>query len=135
MELGFNIAWVVVALALSLGWLRSTPDKSVHHRSLFALMLLLMLLFPVISITDDIHQDYFNVTGEEVRYKDDLQHRLEVARLHWDAAFLPVIAPPTIGATPLVPLNFERYEWSHHAPTSQPAFPPNLFDLPPPQLS
>src|SRR5436305_1197484 len=51
MELGFNIAWVVVALVLSLGWLRSTPDKSVH-RSLFALMLLLMLLFPVISITE-----------------------------------------------------------------------------------
>jgi hypothetical protein len=134
MELGFNIAWVVVALVLSLGWLRSTPDKSVH-RSLFALMLLLMLLFPVISITDDIHQDYFNVTGEEVRYKEDLQQRLDLARQHWDAASLPVIVPPTLIGLPLATLTLERIEWINHSPISQPGFPPTLFDLPPPQLS
>jgi hypothetical protein len=134
MELGFNIAWVVVALALSLGWLRSAPDKSAH-RSLFALMLLLMLLFPVISITDDVHQDYFNVTGEEVRYKEDLQQRLDLARQHWDAASLPVIVPPTVAIAPLVSLTFERIESANHSPIVQPGFIPTVFDLPPPQLS
>ncbi|MFL6299882.1 MAG: hypothetical protein ACJ71N_04665 [Terriglobales bacterium] len=134
MELGFNIAWLVVALVLSLGWLRGTPDKSAQ-RSLFALMLLLMLLFPVISITDDIHHDYFNVTGEEVRYKEDLQQRLDFARQHWDAASLPVTVPPRLSGVPLATLTFERVEWEHHSPLTHSGFPPTVFDLPPPQLS
>ena len=134
MELGFNIAWLILALALRVGWVRNTREER-FPRSLLAHMLLVMLLFPVISITDDIHQDYFNVTGEEVRYKEDLQQRLDFARQHWDAASLPVIVPPTVTATPLVTLSFERAEWAHHSPITQAGFPPTLFDLPPPQLS
>ena len=134
MELGFNIAWLILALALSVGWVRNTSDER-FPRSLLALMLLVMLLFPVISITDDIHQDYFNVTGEEVRYKEDLQQRLDLARQHWDAASLPVIVPPTVSASPLVTLSFQRVELAHHAAFTQPGFPPTVFDLPPPQRS
>jgi len=134
MELGFNIAWMVLALALSVGWVRNSSEER-FPRSLLALMLLVMLLFPVISITDDIHQDYFNVTGEEVRYKEDLQQRLDLARQHWDAASSPVIVPPTFAASPLVSLTFERTEWVHHSPVTEPGFPPTLFDLPPPQIS
>src|SRR3954452_374671 len=134
MELGFNIAWLILALTLSVGWVRNSSEER-FPRSLLALMLLVMLLFPVISITDDIHQDYFNVTGEEVRYKEDLQHRLDLARQHWDAASLPVIVPPTVSAIPIVALSFERAELAHHSPITQPGFPPTVFDLPPPQLS
>src|SRR3954469_708959 len=134
MELGFKIAWLILALALSVGWVRNTREER-FPRSLLALMLLVMLLFPVISISDDIHQDYFNVTGEEVRYKEDLQQRLDFARQHWDAASLPVIVPPTVSASPLVSVTFERTEWAHHSPVTEPGFPPTLFDLPPPQLS
>jgi len=134
MELGFNIAWLVLALALSVGWVRHTPEER-FPRSLLALMLLVMLLFPVISITDDINKDYFNVTGEEVRYKEDLQQRLDLARQHWDAASLPVIVLPTVSASPIVTLSFERAESAHYSPIIQPGFPPTVFDLPPPQLS
>jgi hypothetical protein len=134
MELGFNIAWLILALALSVGWVRNTREER-FPRSLLALMLLVMLLFPVISITDDIHQDYFNVTGEEVRYKEDLQQRLDLARQHWDAASLPVIVPPTVSASPLVSVIYERTDWVQHSPIAQPGFPPTVFDLPPPQLS
>jgi hypothetical protein len=134
MELGFNIAWLILALALSVGWVRNTREER-FPRSLLALMLLVMLLFPVISITDDIHQDYFNVTGEEVRYKEDLQQRLDLARQHWDAASLPVIVPPTVAIAPLVSLTFERIESANHSPIVQPGFIPTVFDLPPPQLS
>jgi len=133
MELGFNIAWLVVALALSLGWMRSTSEKR-FHRSLFALMLLVMLLFPVISITDDIHQDYFSLSGEEVRYKDDLQHRLDAARHHQDAASLPVILPPELPAVALVNLKLERTVRAHHRPVTEIGFPPTVGDLPPPRL-
>src|SRR3954464_11310819 len=128
MELGFNIAWMVLALALSVGWVRNSSEER-FPRSLLALMLLVMLLFPVISITDDMHQDCFNVTGEEVRYKEDLQHRLDLARQHWDAASLPVIVPPTVTtASPLVNVIFERTEWAHHSPIAQVGFPPTVFD-------
>src|SRR3954467_11699359 len=121
MELGFNIAWMVLALALSVGWVRNSSEER-FPRSLLALMLLLMLLFPVISITDDIHQDYFNVTGEEVRYKEDLQQRLDLARQHWDAASLPVMVPPALIGLPLATLTLERIEWINHSPISQPGF-------------
>src|SRR3954468_767924 len=134
MELGFNIAWLILALVLSVGWVRNTSEER-FPRSLLALMLLLMLLFPVISISDDIHQEYFNVTGEEVRYKEDLQQRLDFARQHWDAASLPVMVPPTVRATPVTNLVYERTEWAHHSSIAQPGFPPTVFDLPPPQLS
>jgi hypothetical protein len=133
MELGFNIAWLVVALALSLGWVRSTNEKRFHH-SLFALMLLVMLLFPVISITDDVHQDYFNLSGEEVHYKDDLQQRLDAARQHYDAAALPAILPPALAGISLINLTFERVVWVHPLPAAEIAFPPTVGDLPPPQL-
>jgi hypothetical protein len=127
MELGFNIAWLVVALALSLGWVRSTNEKRFHH-SLFALM------FPVISITDDVHQDYFNLSGEEVHYKDDLQQRLDAARQHYDAAALPAILPPALAGISLINLTFERVVWVHPLPAAEIAFPPTVGDLPPPQL-
>src|SRR3954467_541635 len=126
MELGFNIAWLILALVLSVGWVRNTREER-FPRSLLALMLLVMLLFPVISITDDIHQDSFNVTGEEVRYKEDLQQRLDFARQHWDAASLPVIVPPTVSASPLVSAIYERTDRSHHSPIAQPGFPPTVF--------
>jgi len=134
MELGFNIAWLILAMALSVGWVRNTSDER-FPRSLLALMLLVMLLFPVISITEYIHQYYFNVTGEEVRYKEDLQQRLDFARQHWDAASLHVIVPPTVSASLLFTLVFERTEWAQHSPITQPGFPPTVFDLPPPRLS
>jgi len=134
MELGFNIAWLALALALSIGWARNVSDAR-YHRSLFALMLLVMLLFPVISITDDIHQDHSNsATGEEIKYKDDLQHRLDLGRLHTDFAPSDVVLPASLPAISLSTLAFERSHLQHHTPVSQPGFPPTVFDLPPPQL-
>jgi hypothetical protein len=133
MELGFNIAWVVVALVLSLGWLRNATDER-FQRSLFALMLLVMLLFPVISITDDVHQAYFNLSGEEVHYKEDLQQRLDAARQHYDFAALPAVLPPSLAGVSLVSLAFDRPVWIHHLPAAESAFPPTVGDLPPPQL-
>jgi hypothetical protein len=48
---------------------------------------------------------------------------------------LPVIVPPTVSASPLVSVIYERTDLAHHSPIAQPGFPPTVFDLPPPQLS
>jgi hypothetical protein len=59
MELLLNLGWVVVSTLMVCVWLRSTPSPSAAsqgHRSrqLVALAVLVLILFPVISVTDDL---------------------------------------------------------------------------------
>ena len=139
MEFGFNLAWLILSLALSVGWAWSASrSKAAHtHRvTFFALVVLIALLFPVVSISDDLHEDQAKITSEEPRNKDDLQHRLECARLHIDQIpslpDLPVIVQLPATTTlrleavpgPVVALMF-----------SSGGFPPALHDLPPPSNS
>ena len=56
-----------------------TSRRHAHRASFLALVILIALLFPVVSISDDLHEDQAKITGEEPKYKDDLQHRLECA--------------------------------------------------------
>ena len=55
MELFLNLAWVAVAAALVCLWLRGDaaddPDRS---RQLIAIAVLIAILFPVISVSDDL---------------------------------------------------------------------------------
>src|SRR3954468_15488705 len=86
MELGFNLEWVLLSLLLSIGWARNVskgPGRHAHHASFLALVILIALLFPVVSISDDLH-DHANITTEETRYLDDLHHHFQTARLHAD---------------------------------------------------
>jgi len=54
-ELILNLMWVVVAAAALAGWLLTHPRaKSELGRQLIALTMLLVILFPAISITDDL---------------------------------------------------------------------------------
>src|SRR5438874_2216245 len=87
MEFGFNLAWLVLSLALSIGWAWCASRSATRHAhcvTFFALVVLIALLFPVVSISDDLHEDQAKITSEEPRNKDDLQHRLDCARLHVD---------------------------------------------------
>jgi len=55
MELVLNLAWVLLAALLFCLWLRSAPRIGVDRRTQFAaLAVLLLILFPVISVTDDL---------------------------------------------------------------------------------
>ena len=86
--LGFFVA-SAATIAFSLG-----PDVSEHPLTrpaawagVLARLIawsLIALLFPVVSISDDLHEDQAKITSEEPRYKDDLQQRLEGARLQID---------------------------------------------------
>jgi len=55
MELLLNLAGVLVAVAMVCLWLRWAPRAGVDRRTqLVALALLILILFPVISVTDDL---------------------------------------------------------------------------------
>src|SRR3954468_9626886 len=98
MEFGFNLAWLGLSLLLSMGWAWSanrTSARHPHRASFLALVILIALLFPVVSISDDLHEDQAKITSEEPRYKDDLQHRMEWARLQTDAIPAVLDLPPT----------------------------------------
>jgi len=55
MELILNLAWAVLAAAMLCSWLRFSPGVGrERQRQLVALAVLLVILFPVISVTDDL---------------------------------------------------------------------------------
>jgi hypothetical protein len=55
MELTLNLAWVLLAALMFWQWLRLAPRSSPDRRMQFvALAVLLLILFPVISVTDDL---------------------------------------------------------------------------------
>ncbi len=60
MELSLNLAWVALAALMFCQWLhlalRTGPDRNIQNRraQFVALAVLLLILFPVISVTDDL---------------------------------------------------------------------------------
>lgn len=55
MELFLNLAWVLLALTMAALWVRFSPSGSGNRRAQFvALALLLVILLPAISVTDDL---------------------------------------------------------------------------------
>ena len=55
MELSLNLAWVFLAAFMLCSWLRFSPRAGSNSRMQFvALAVLILILFPVISVTDDL---------------------------------------------------------------------------------
>lgn len=70
MELALNIAWLIVAAALLLlcgARALSFTEKRRRITALIALACLIWLLFPVISITDDLNAGYSVFAGTAVK--------------------------------------------------------------------
>jgi hypothetical protein len=136
-ELGFNLAWVVLSFALSIGWACSAAKSrnlQAHRASFLALVVLIAVLFPVVSITDDIHDQ--PLTSEEPRYKDDPQHRLNRLRLESEPVALPLELSLMSTAPALTILLAEEVRGPVTPPIiSHTSFPPKLHDLPPPALA
>jgi hypothetical protein len=55
MESLLNSVWVLLAAGALLAWRRQIPACRDHARRLVALLCVLLLIFPVISATDDLH--------------------------------------------------------------------------------
>jgi hypothetical protein len=55
MELSLNLAWILLAAAMFRWWLRFSPRTGSNKRMQFvALAVIILILFPVISVTDDL---------------------------------------------------------------------------------
>ena len=55
MELALNFAWMMLAAVMCLMWIRHAPVKGMDRRTQFvALALVILIMFPVISVTDDL---------------------------------------------------------------------------------
>jgi hypothetical protein len=55
MELVLNLVWVLLATVIVRLWICHAPNHCVRKRTqVAALLLLLLVLFPVISVTDDL---------------------------------------------------------------------------------
>lgn len=55
MEIFFNLVWALVAIGLVFIWIRIEPRRGAQRRlHLIALVMLLVILFPVISVSDDL---------------------------------------------------------------------------------
>jgi hypothetical protein len=103
MESFFNIAWLILAVASMGCWLwhhpaRSGGTLSRRHweRELVALVYALALLFPVISLTDDLHAELAIV-------EDSASRRVKACGQHHPAAGRPhsmVLAGTTIAGVP-----------------------------------
>lgn len=98
MELFLNSAWAVTAAIIVCLWLcfgnRSKPKR---HLSLVALVMLIVILFPVISVSDDLWALHFPAEADTCQRRDHLasyQHSIFSA-----LAGLPESAPaePSFG--------------------------------------
>jgi hypothetical protein len=55
MELALNLSWFLLAVAMVVVWLRQSPrDASQRRAQMIALGVLLIILLPAISMTDDL---------------------------------------------------------------------------------
>lgn len=93
MELLLNLIWLVIAIAAVLAWVvlgrkSSYPDTPGMLRGLMVVVCILALLFPVISITDDLSQTISLAEG--ARFQDMLKAP-ELRGIYHLAAALPAI--------------------------------------------
>jgi hypothetical protein len=89
-ELLLNFLWLSVSVALILFWVRATlrGETEVNLTAVVAIVLLLALLLPVISITDDL------IASDSPTESEHLVRRVEMPLLHLTphAAILPEMA-------------------------------------------
>lgn len=81
MELLLNATWLALAVTLMLMWrlrwlpqLRECPAERRKWQSLVGLICVLALLFPAISLTDDLHPTEFTLTDMKSLYAVAYSH-------------------------------------------------------------
>ena len=119
MELFLNLAGAFVALALICLWLvcaLRAGDTDAHRRTqIIALALLILVLFPVISVTDDL------LAAENPAEIDSVQRRNQDA-CSWHATVAPASLPVEPGSVKLPPVPC-RYSAAQVVPLLLPAAP------------
>lgn len=134
MELLFNLIWMCISIAALLAWIvwrRSSESRAVPQmlRGLLVVVCILALLFPVISISDDLCQIPSLAEGNRIQ---DILKAPESRSFHVLAAVLPELLlalQPDSGTLTLryaseVPITLRKICWS-----------PSIEKRPPPELA
>ncbi len=99
MELTLNLAWMTLT-ALMLGlWMRHAPREGVSRRAqLIALAVIILILFPVISVTDDLMAAQNVAETDSCQRKDHVSSDNHCAHFAIAHSFLPTIAALYFGS-------------------------------------
>jgi hypothetical protein len=93
MELVLNLGWVLLATLLFCVWLRSASPTSANRRlQLISLAILILILFPVVSVTDDLQ------TAQYPAIVDTSQRRDHVCSIPHSIFPAVVALPPPVFA-------------------------------------
>ena len=126
MELSFNLIWAALALAGLVGWLCTQQSaQSPVRTQLVALAMLLLILFPVISVSDDFWAAQYPAEADSCMRRDQL-----TAHAHH---IVPEVPMPALAQLFTVKLTFAGYR-PVVAPSPIQADAPRsaLFTRPPP---
>ena len=124
MELLLNFAWLLLALPAYWLWRRSFHTRALGKlgslQCLLALACLLVLLFPVISATDDVHVMRTEMEESSPGKRSARQAAAEKTSV-WNSRWQ--ILPAVVAATTTFALPAEGRHQSFSVPQSEPAAP------------
>jgi hypothetical protein len=105
MELLLNLGWMVLTALMYALWIYYGPRTGTRRQTqLVALALVVLILLPVISVTDDILMAQ-NAVETDCCQRKDHAHADPRATLHPDAAMLrPVLTEPLSGQSQIAEL-------------------------------
>ena len=102
MEVFLNLAWAAVSLSLVCLWLRfGDRDGTDRRRQIVALMILLAILLPVISVSDDLMALQNATETDMYQRRDQLAHEAH--------ALIPAVAILAVAVFGTLPFGFLRF--------------------------
>jgi hypothetical protein len=127
MEIFLNLAWTCLAIASVVLWMRFEHRTGAQRRlTLIALVMLLVILFPVISVSDDLW------SIQNPAETDTCQRRNQIApSLH---SLFPVLAAPPVPMLAEIHLDVSHFSASIGTPAEAYAIPAleGIDNRPPP---
>lgn len=132
MELVFNLIWVLLACGSLLAWTLARRDADstslpAYSRGLVILACILFVLFPVISISDDVAQT--PALTEDVTLKDALKGTKS-------PDFVQVLQPAAVAGSLMLIASLVFWRETHKGedpPRLISVYDPNIENRPPPQ--
>jgi hypothetical protein len=127
MELILNLVWALLAISSICLWVRVDCRKGAErYMPIVALLMLIVILFPVISVSDDLW------SIQNPAETDTLQRRYDLASFaHFVFPPLPALCEPELAEA-----SFGFGNWALHASPTIPApsvpLPPKIQNRPPP---
>ncbi len=101
MEILLNLAWLLVTIVCSIVLLshaRKQPDATRLWVVVTAVVCIMVLLFPVISMTDDLHAELFTAEDSGKRWVAAIHVQQLAAFVHVLAAWLLILVTAPLGA-------------------------------------